>query len=523
MPGTDGEARAKPTPLRYGIAAGLLGRAASTLVNIVLVPLYLRTLGIESIGLIGFYTAVLSVLLIVDQVLGVMIMREAARSREVAAVRNEARDLLLTIEIIYLLCGVLIAVLATVFAHSIALGWFSSSTLDAGSIATCIIIAAWTIPLQLLMNLHTSTLMGLERQIEANILLVIFGVGRGLFSVAAILWIAPVVKVYFTSQLLVAFIAAALSVAAAWSRMPAGRRPRLDLSLLMKQWRFGSFLIANAVFFIVATQADKVIVSGLLPLSTFGFYVLAGTIAALPPMVVSPVLAALIPRFARLLQPQASADLTRLFHLSSQFVSAAVLPAWAIAFFFPDELAKIWTGSAETGEAVRVVLPLLFSAASLLALTTVPNALAVAAGRPDYPFYANLLAIVGFPVGYVLTYLYGAPGATAIWLLQSLLNVLLVPLLLHRLLLKGERGRWYFLDIATPLVTTIAIGLMARIFIPLSGSRLGALMELTAIWSVASIGALVSTPALRASTLEWGGRLRTVGQVRKRICPAGGD
>jgi len=494
--------RGASSRLRYGIAAGLLGRGITTLVGIILVPFYLSNLGVEAVGLIGFYTSILGLVLVIDQVLGVFVMRETARLSQMPQSSDKQRDLLVTAEATYLLIGILIAVIMTAAAPHIAREWISSTALERGTVVACLMFAAWTIPLQLLLNLHVNTLTGLERQIEANILQVTGGVGRGVLAVLSIVAIRAVTESYFAAQLVATLVTVALSIMVTWRRMPSGScRPTIHFSILTQTWRFSSLLVANAMVVAVMVQADKIIVSGLLPLRTFGYYVLAATITSLPALAVSPIMMVLLPRFSRLVE-SAESDVAELFHLASQLVSVALLPVWSVTLFFPGAIVTVWTGDVTSAMELSLILPLLMSGAILLSLNCVPNALALAAGWPQLPLYANLFALLAVPLGYLLTAKFGAEGATAIWIVFGAMNVTLTPFLIHRRTLRDQLARWYFVDVGMPLVAAIAVGFSAYLLLPLPDTRIGLFVVIAGVWTLASFVAALAAPGLRAESVK---------------------
>ena len=83
--------------LRRNVVANLLGRAIALSLQVLLLPVFLHLLGVESVGLIGFYTTMLTAMGVVEYSIGTMMMREMAKLREVqrwrpAAARPAADD-----------------------------------------------------------------------------------------------------------------------------------------------------------------------------------------------------------------------------------------------------------------------------------------------------------------------------------------------------------------------------------------------------------------------------------------------
>jgi O-antigen/teichoic acid export membrane protein len=389
----------------------------------------------------------------------------------------------------------------TTFAPFIARNWLSSATLSFGTIQTCLILAAWTIPSQLLCNLHVGVLTGLERQISANLVLVLTGLGRALLIVFAVLCISADARTFFAAQCAALAAGAVLSGILVWCETPAGvgRPVKPRFGIFVEAWRFNSLLIANAAAFVVATQSDKMLASGLLALSVFGHYTLAATIASMPSVAVSALTMVLFPRFARLIAT--GQNIRPLYHLSSQAVSIFLLPVWALVFFFPQALVMLWTGDAAAAAESSLVLPMLVSASVLLTLNSVPNAVVLTGGWPQYPLIANVASLVSLPFAYWLTPRYGVLGPTFIPLALGILNFILAPLLLGRRMLRSEQTRWFMVDVGLPLLVSALGGLTLNWLMPAAQTRLWTFVQLSVAWSVLSLLAISVAPNLRAEAI----------------------
>src|SRR5262249_16967232 len=83
------------------LLAGLSGSLATLVARVLLVPVYLRLLGAESYGLIGFYATINGIGALLDAGLSTAINRELARLSAMKGQEQEARDVLRTLELGY--------------------------------------------------------------------------------------------------------------------------------------------------------------------------------------------------------------------------------------------------------------------------------------------------------------------------------------------------------------------------------------------------------------------------------------
>lgn len=483
--------------LRRNILANLLGRGVNLLVGLILLPVYLHILGIEVVGLIGFYTTLLALMGVVDTGLSGLVLRQIGRRSNASDHAQDRRDLLRTTEVAYVVMGILIGGGCILAAPDLANRWQTGAGLDHDTIARSIILMGWTVALQLPFMLHTNALNGLERQIPANLLLVLFGVGRGLVTLAVLYFVSATAEAYFRTQLIATVLSALTSFFVVWRVMPRARAAAIRPSLVFGDWRYTIGLTANAVVFILLIQSDKLIVTALASLETFGYYALASLIASLSWSVVGPINTALLPRFTRLLEAGSEQEICRLFHVASQFNSLLLLPAAVIAVFHGEALTFVWTGRWDIAAQLHPLLPLLYGGVVMWALICVSNALQLAAGWPYFALYTNLGAlVVVMPLSYVLTAHFGVVAAASAWVFIGGLQLIVPPIFLHRRILKNERMRWYLHDLGLPAAAAVMMGLLSQAFISMPQSRIAIGLQLILIWSLTSAAVMAACPTL---------------------------
>ena len=98
---------------------------------------------------------------------------------------------------------------------------------------------------------------------------------------------------------------------------------------------------------------------------------------------------------------------------------------------------------------------------------------------------------------------YGAPGAAFAWLAYNTAAAIAVPAFMHARVLRGELTRWYFADVAAPLVIILAIGTGARLLLPrIGGDVLSLLIHLIPVAMLMQLGAVLAVPAVRRRLLH---------------------
>ncbi len=494
----------KETPLvKRNIIVNLLGRGVGLSLNIVIVPIYLHVLGVAAVGLIGFYGTMYTLLGVVEHSVGSMLIIEMARYTHTPDGAQMQRDLMRTTELFYLLIALLIGLVITAAAPTIVGVWLSSATLGHSTLVRCVILMGWAISLQLGFSLNLNALNGLERQIQSSLLSVFFASARGGAALIVLFLISATSEGYFASQVIVAALCVPLSFLVVWRSIPeGGSATQINPRLLLNSLRYTPALTAAAVVFVILFQADKLIVSALLPLETFGHYVIASMLASLVFSIYGPIATALIPRFARLLAMHAEGEVRMLFHKASQFVALAMLPGATVVILYPNSVILLWTGDAISAANSAPILQLLTLGAVFSGLACASNSLQLAARLPQFGLYANLFSMAAVPLAYFATTRFGSPGATLIWLVMGFNQLIIPPMLLHRRLLKHDIARWYLVDLGVPVAVAAAMGVLSRGFVIMPQSRVGIGLWLFLVWAAVDLAVLSVCPALREMAIQ---------------------
>jgi O-antigen/teichoic acid export membrane protein len=135
----------------------------------------------------------------------------------------------------------------------------------------------------------------------------------------------------------------------------------------------------------------------------------------------------------------------------------------AVMTFFPAEILSVWTRSDEF--ARHAATPLAVTALAMLfnSMMSIPFSLAVGSGLTWLPLWTNGVGVVILlPLTYYSVGHYGIAGGAWAWLVFNLLFYLVVPHVLFRHVLSGEKWRWYLRDTGPFIVLSLALFAGAR-------------------------------------------------------------
>lgn len=473
--------------------ANVSGRLWSALMSFAFVPFYLRFMGPEAYGLVGFFTSMLATFFVLDMGLSTTLNREMARLSVEKDGIAVARTLMRTLETIYWAVGVAIGLLVVVIAPLIAQRWLNTANLTADQVAHAVQLMGVSLMLRWPVFLYQGALMGMRRHVSMNLIMSLASALQGGGAVLVLWLVSRSPTAFFGWQIIASGVQIVLLAGVTWSSLRMrGHRPRFERTALRSVLSFSAGITGITLLSVVLTQLDKLLLSKLLPLDQFGYYTLATAIAAVLTTAAAAIYGAVFPALSRLVAAERIDELSVLYHRSCQALSLLIFPVAMTLIFFSHELLAVYTQSKVIADASWKVLSILTVGYTLLAVMTLPLALQLSFGWVKLSLYKNVVAVLVFvPLLVLMVRHYGALGAALVWVMLTLGYFLVEVQIMHRRLLPGEAWRWYFTDVGAPALSSFAVMGLARLALPPGLANLGVLLAIC-------IAALV---ALACSTL----------------------
>lgn len=479
------------------IVANFLAQGWSAVLQLALVPFYLHFLGVEAYALVGFYIMLITSVQIFDLGIAQTLNRELARRSSDPASGSSIRTVARTLELVYwgvvMLACALLALLVPTFSGRVV----RAETLDTAVIASAMYLMVAVIGCNWPANLYSGGLMGLQRQVLASGLRALFATISGVGAVLTLWLFAPTITAFFTWQLAAAILAVLGSALALHRSLPRGEAA-FSAGVLKDTWRFAAGVSGLSISSLLLTQMDKWILVNLVSLKTFGFYVLALTVANSLLLVVTPVFNAMFPRLAALAAKGDQHRSIDLYHLATQLLATLVVPAAALLSAFSPQVLFLWTQNAEVAEGTARILSLFVIGTALNGLMHMPYALELARGTPRTFLTINVLAVlVQAPALWFLVTWIGPVGAAVTWIA---LNASYFPLALPRVhsgMPAAHRRRWLVNDVLIPASVSVAVIVAARLGLPGDLGSIALGLYLFATLAAAVALAALSAPELR--------------------------
>jgi O-antigen/teichoic acid export membrane protein len=482
--------------------ANLAGSGWTALVGLACTPLYIHFMGMEAYGLIGFYFLLQGVIQILDLGLSPTMNREMARYSVLPGDTGEARDFVRTLEVGYWSIGIFIGGAVWYAAPYIATHWIKAGNISPSEVRRAVTIMGALTALQWPLSFYQGGLLGLQRQVLLNGITIATATLAG-GGALLILWlVSPTISAFFTWQIAVSLLQTGVTTFALWRCLPDSSRPaRFDPGVTRNIWRFAAGMSGITITALVLMQLDKVILSKMLTLKTFGYYVLAGMVGSgLSGVLITPMFNTIFPRFSALVAARDERSLLEMYHGSTQVMAVMILPAAAVIALFSREIMLLWTGSPEIANNTASIVSILVAGTALNGLMNLPYALQLSHGWTRIGLAINTFFILALvPAIVLMTMHYGTVGAASVWLgLNGIYMIIGVPLT-HRRLLKGEAFRWFTKDVGIPLAGSLFIAGISRFIFSdyESPSRFISGLLLLLVFVFTAAGAAMCTPATR--------------------------
>ncbi len=439
------------------LIAGLVNSAWTAIIGLAVIPLYLNLIGLESYGLIGFYTTLLSVLLLLDMGLAPTINREVARN---LAEGNASRSsiLLHSLAVIYGTVSLLIAFIVFLLAPYIAKYWINSNQLPLEVVEQAVMLIGIVIAARWPISLYQGAIIGVQKLTITSGINICMITLSSIGAVLVLMFISPSIQAFFIWQAAIGFLHTLVIRYAAKKVIGIKDANKFNWDVLKPIWRFSAGMGLVAITGAVLLQMDKIILSAMLSLTDFGGYTVASLLASSLLIILMPVYNTVYPKLSGLIASGENAKILELYRRGTRYLCSILFPLAMVIYIFSGDLIYLWTGNLELSVSVAPIVSFLVLGFALNGVMVFPYALQLAHGNYQIPLLiTTTLIAVQLPAAVVLVDIYGALGAALSWLLLNVLYMLLGTYLTHSKYLLGWGYKWILQDVFLPLFISFIV------------------------------------------------------------------
>lgn len=494
-----------PASTVVNFAANSAGSVLTSLIQFAVIPVYIRLLGAESYGLIGVQTTLQALAQLLDFGVSASINRELARRTALNGEPADIRDLVRTLEVLYAAVGLALGALVWSGAP-LAERWLNHQQLSAATVRHSVQAMAFLLAAQWPLTFYQGAMLGLQRHRLFNTIRVAATTLSAAGSIVVLTRISATPVALFAWQALVAVAQVVALAVWVWFSLPRDRvRSRVRLSSASGLWRFAAGMTGVTATALFLSQVDRIVVSRVLPLQAFGYYMLGATLAnALLYTFISPVYASVFPRLSSLVAVGDSAGVQGAYRRAWSLMALLAVPAAAAVSMFAQPLIFAWTGDESAARTAAPIAALLVSGMALYGLVSTANALQLAHGWSTLVLSINsVLCLAALPTVLLLTRRYEAVGAAAIWPLINVGSALVNLPLTARRLPEEATLRWLPGDIVVPGAAGAATVWAVRRVVSAPAGLVATLATVGLAWLAAVAVMVAVSPMLR----QYGRRL----------------
>lgn len=450
--------------LKLNVAATYASQIYITLIGITILPLYIRFLGTESYGLIGFFTTLQACFTLLDVGLTPTISRQSAQYHSNSISRKTFDKIYKIASCLFYVLALIIGFLGFVFSKNIAGQWLDSASLAPENVSFTLKIMLLCLIFRWVSGLYRGVIIGFERLPWLSFFNVLVSTLKFIGVFASFEIFGYDILVFFYHQLLVAFLE--FIILFAFSRkvlclhnekcLKEYSFEEINFLALVK---FSLSIALTSSIWVLVTQLDKIILSGLLTLSDYGYYSIGVLLASAIILITAPVGTALMPRLAYLYASGKNQELRDLYRKATKFVSLISAIITSILFFNAENILLAWTGDKMIVESSSSTLRLYAIGNLFLSLSSFAYYLQFAYGKMKFHLIGNIILL--FLIVPVLVYSvieFGVVGAGFTWLLVNFLYLFIWVTYVHKNMLTGGYLKWLFNDCLYPWLIPFFIG-----------------------------------------------------------------
>jgi O-antigen/teichoic acid export membrane protein len=466
--------------LKYNLIANSIGQIWVALMGIAFLPLYIKYLGIEAYGVIGFFAILQGIFNLLDMGMSPTVSREMSRFIGKERSKNWIGNFFFSIECIVLLVCILVFALVFFISSWIASDWLKPTTIPLEDLTQVISLMGLVIGLRLIEGIYRGAILGLQQHVTFNIINIISATLRWGGAVIVLAYISNTLFSFFIWQGLCSFLTLLILRTTSYKFLKIEiSEAKFSIEHLKECWIFAIGMVAISLSVVGITLIDKIIISKLLSLEDFGYYSLAVSASLGLTFVASPIAQSFLPKLTELFSLNNTNDFSAKFHSGAQLISVFLGTAGAIMIVFSDYILKLWTQDNIIASEVSPTLSVLALGVLINGLMVMPYIAQISTGWTKLTNFMNYISII-FLIPLLIIYVnkYGAIGAALVIVVINLINFLVSQNFMFSRILKGERFKWYINDTFKPIFMALFLSLLVRYFYSDIESNLGMIIVL---------------------------------------------
>jgi len=442
--------------IKKNIIANYIGQFYTMFIGIFMLPFYIKYLGAEAYGLVGFFTMITSWLMLLDMGFSSALARETAKLKDKTDGLFELKLTLRSVETMVSILSIIIFISILFSAHWISEYWLQVKLLEYETVENCIILMGLMISLRWYVSLYTGLVLGFEQQVWLNTYKIFISTIKFVGGLVLIIYISDDIFHFFIYQGIVSIIELLILNYKIYSNLPKSKFVFPSIKSIKKIAPFALGLAYTSGVWIVFTQLDKLLLSHYISLDKYGYFALVVTLSAAILQFSSPISQAILPRMTSLLSNNNEKGMLSLYKKGTQYISIIIFSVVGIVSVYSYELLYAWTGDTQASVWASPILSWYALGNGVLAILTFQYYLQYAHGNLKYHIKFNTyFPLIVLPIVFFAVNNYGAIGAGIAWFIIQFVTFIIWPPYIHNKFAKGLHKDWLIKDILPAFFTTL--------------------------------------------------------------------
>ncbi|WP_201527695.1 oligosaccharide flippase family protein [Psychrobacter frigidicola] len=463
----------KPS-LKLNILASYASQIYLIVISIAILPIYIKYMGAEAYGLVGFFAMLQGLFNLLDFGLTPTISRQTAQYNAGVETALNFRRLFRALSLIFAVIAVVGGGVLLSLNEYIAANWLKLENLNINEVLFCLQVMAICVALRWMTGLYRGVISGFEQIVWLSVVNTIIATLRSPGVLLYMYYFGFTVRSFFVFQLFVAVLEFLFLAIKSYLLLPKPAAHDLigwSLKPIKPLLSFALTITFTSSVWVLFTQLDKFVLSGILPLSDYGYFTLAVLVAGGILQLSAPISAPIMPRMARLEGEQQHEQMRQVYLNATQFIAVIVVTAGIVLAGVAKPVLYAWTGDMALAVQAAPVLRLYALGNALLALGAFPYYLQYAKGNLKYHLIGNIAGVVILvpAIIWAATH-YGAIGAGWVWFLTQVIYLVFWVSFVHSKIEPNINLLW-FKTFLPSLATVSIFMLLTTRWIEYSGDR----------------------------------------------------
>lgn len=450
--------------IKKNILFNYIGQFYTIFVSIFMLPFYLKYLGSEAYGLVGFFTMVATWLVGLDLGLSGAILREIAKSKNSYKKLIKTKILIRSIEVFFAM--ILVVLVASIIYGSsyLANHWLNVQELPINIVQDCISAMAVMLVFRWFVGFYNGIVVGFEEQVWLNKYKIIINTLRFVGAFFLVKYISDNVLHFFIYQIIIGFLEVFIVALKVYSLLPKTKFTSPSTKALRKILPFSVSLAYTSITWLIFCQTDKLLLSHYIPLSEYGYFAIVAALSGGIFQISLPLTQALTPRMTSLLHNKQTDQMIRLYRNGTKVLAFSVVSIVVIMSYFSYELLVIWTSDIKASLWASPVLVWYMFGSGIVTIWSIQNSLQYAYGNLKYEVrFQTVFVPLALPIMFFVVSNYGAIGAGIAWFVIMLLIFLIWVPYIHYKFIPGMNNDWMIKDILPVLLVSVVFVFLLEI------------------------------------------------------------